>query len=448
MRVFVAALVLSACISNPTPHPGARGDTDLAENPADSTEDPDDTIDTDTIDSEVSDPTDTGDSGDTDDTVSPSNTFPPSDREVVVRSVLVRDLDQDGEQDLLIASAPPSLENEWGVYVFFDAETRADFLRYDAFIQTSPIPDGLGVASLLGSDLDLIVFGRRGDRGLVEVHPLTDRVFGTPLTVESAFIPSGGQTPISGEPVGLLVLNANGDAVPDLIVHDLDQIQVLTPTAWTPEATEVPTWTPLVSDDPWSAILNIVFLEGQAPNVGHLVVSQQWGAVHYYGVGTSGLDLDDTVVDTGVLQFGTALFDVDTDGRLDSVGFYDKTLSVRRFAPPAVPTFVLDPMPIAANRLDDLALGDVDGSGTLDLVALEDQVDNRTAVHVLRGLTLAEGEIRSAAWRSTSLGLGQNPYRIAVVGRTEAPRVWLFDVDGTSRCLSWHSGDAALRACP
>lgn len=465
MRVVISALLLCACISNPTPHPGVTGDTHGDDEATrtdgvdavaggDTTE-ADDTAEVDET-AEVADTAevvDTADTADTVDTAEADTTtttlpFPPVDREVVVRSLRLVDLDQDGEQDLLLASAPPNRENDWGVYVFFDAETRADFSRCDAFLQTSPIPDAVQVGSLLGPSLDLIVFGQRGDRGLIEVHPLDGRIFGTPLTVESAFIPSGGVTPQSGEPVGLAVLNANGDAVPDLVVHDLDQLQVLTPTAWTQAATEVPDWTPILSTEPWAAILNIAFIEGASPQVGHLVVSQQWGNVHYFGVTGAGLDLDDTVVDSGVLQFGTALHDVDGDGRIDSVGFYDKLLSVRRFAPPAVTTFTLDPMPIAANRLDDLALGDVDGSSTLDLVALEDRVDNRTSVHVLRGLTLSEGELRSAPWRSTTLGLGQDPYRVAVIGRSGLPRVWLFDVDGASRCLTWHVGDAVLRPCP
>lgn len=452
MRVVVSALLLVACISNPTPHPGVTGDT-AADDEANRTEtDSGPTLDeVDPIAGlDVADATDTADASDQSetDTDTTSTPFPPVDREVVVRSLRLVDLDQDGEQDLILASAPPDRETEWGLYVFFDAETRADFSRYDAFLQTAPIPDGVQVGALLGRSLDLIVFGQRGDRGLVEVHPLSGRTFGGPLVVESAFVPSGGATPQSGKPVGLVVINANGDAVPDLVVHDLERLQVLTPTAWTRAATEVPEWTPMLSTEPWAAILDIAFIEGANPQVGHLVVSQQWGQVHYFGVSASGLDLDDTVVDSGVLQFGTTLHDVDGDGHIDSVGFHDRLLSVRRFVPPAVSTFVLDPIPITANRLDDVALGDVDGSSTLDLVALEERVDNRTTVHVLRGLTLSEGQIRSAPWRSTTLGLGQDPYRVAVVGRSGLPRVWLFDVDGASRCLSWHVGDAVLRPCP
>ncbi len=458
MRIAFAAFVLTACISNPTPHPGVEDAlTDLSANEADNdTGDvelvvpPEDDSDSDSAPDTDPDSGDaaTDDGGpDAPDSIAPTNAFPPADRTVVIRSLLVRDLDGDGAADLLIASSPQN-DAQWGVYVFFDADNRSDFSHYDAFVQTAPIPDGLLVGTLIGATQNLIVFGQRGDRGLVEVYPLTARQFGAPLTLETPFVPAGGLTPTSAAPVGLAIANANGDSVPDLAVHDLDELQVVTPTAWSALGTEAAIWTPINSAEPWLAILNVAFLEGATPRVGDLVVSQQWGGVHYFEVSDSGLDLNDNIVATGVLQYGTALLDVDADGITDSLGFYDRLLSVRRFAPPTVVTSVLESMPLTGNRLDDLAAGDVDNSGTLDFVLLEESTANRSDVHVLRGITLTAGEIRSAAWRTTAMSLGQDPYRLTVLGPPSARRVWLFDLDGTPRCLAWSAADAALRPCP
>ncbi len=443
---FVLALFVTGCLSNPTPHPADDTGPNLTNETTPETGVGAD-ADVMTPEQEVTPETSSEAIGDTGETseLTPEP-FPPT-RPVNVREVQVRDLDGDGTDDLLVISTPTRVgeaASDWGVYVFFDVAARADLSTSDLFIATQPIPDGVLVANVHGTSApELVVFGQHNDQGVVEVISFAGRTEQSRQHIEARFVPRGGVSPDSGAPVGVVATDVNNDAITDLILYDLTNIDVRVVEDWTPSGLPRSDWLGVWTDTPWLAVVRVIPVRYGSNN--WLVVSQQFGKTHFYPYVDGVLDTNDTWVDTGTAQHGTTVADLDADGVPEIVGFVDLVLTIKTLTPPTAQGWrYKGQMPLSGNHLEDLVIGDVDGNGSLDILALEAPGQTAGRLQVARDVRVDEGAVELTNWRATDVGLGVDPYRLAFVGG----RVWAIAVDGASDCYQWNSGTNALARCP
>ena len=146
------------------------------------------------------------------------------------------------------------------------------------------------------------------------------------------------------------------------------------------------------------------------------------------------------------------LGDIDRDGQTDITTVFTNVVSVIRFAPPTAEIFDLPPITTASDDLfDDIAIGDVDGSGADDIVLLDRApTGQQSSLWLLRDPRLEDGAISLLTdIEKLTLPIGRFPSYLAV-GRFGASGVaiWTLDADGASYCYRWASGADALQACP
>lgn len=449
-------MFLMGCLSNPTPHPADDTGPNLAADAAETGVEVEVMTPEQEVTPEASNETvepvadvDDAETGELTDTYVPDITepFPPT-RAVNVREVQVRDLDGDHEDDLLVISTPAPIgeaDPEWGIYVFFDVAHRTDLDGSDLFIPTRPIPDGVLVANVFGDSApELVVFGQAGDQGMVEVVSFAGRAEASRLHIETRFVPRGGVSPDSGAPVGVVATDVDNDATVDLILYDLSNIDVLVVEAWTPAGLPLSDWRGITTDTAWLAVLRV--LPVRYDDSDWLVVSQQFGKTHFYPFIDGVLDGQDSWVDTGIQQHGTTVADLDADGVPEIVGFVDLSLNIKTFTPPTAQGWRYKAqMPLTGNGLEDLVIGDVDGSGTADIIALEAPGATSGGLLVARDVRVDDGAVELTNWRHKSLGFGFDPYRLAFVDG----RVWAIALDGAdSECFQWDASVNALARCP
>lgn len=459
VRIVIASALLLGCLSNPTPHPAREADDAEAAAGDDAAPEADthDVVPTadlhdaapevDTRDAASEADADTVDA--TDGSVIPGVPFPPADMRV--REVYVLDLDQDGDDDLLVTNDPVAAEGR-GVYVFFGRPERPDLSLADAFVPTLPRPAEVMRTTLVaGGGWELTVIGDAGDTGWIEIHPWNGAGFDLPLMRETTpwgWVPDSGSMPDDGRPVLLATTDVDGDGGPDLIAADLYRAFALRPDAWTQEALDVAARNELVPTPGWSAVLE-VFVVGEG-DARWLVVIEQNGPVRFFPIGADGLSLDDVLVDLGgEWNFGTLVKDSDGDGMPEVYCIRDNRVSVVVLSPPGAERFGWAGVPFDAMAgLDDLAVDDVDGQGDDDFVILDRGPSGTSSViHVIRNPTYAGGELGSAnSVATTTLGFDEHPRKIAAADlRGAGVEVWTFGLDGAVGCYAW--GGARLERC-
>jgi len=478
--LFISLSTLSACLSNPTPHPGredeaAAADTtgpsdtsaadsggatgDVGPTAPDSTppDSPDaaapDADASDGVEGEVSDDAgpDAGEVGDAIDDgaeviVAPPEAFPPTDREVLVRDVVIADLDGDGVPDLLLTSTPTDRAAE-GVYVFFGAG-RTGLSTYDLFVPTHARPDGVRVVELDDNGVShLAVIGARRDQGWFELYPYVaaSRGFGPSIRTKlpTSAVPDGGaaQAP---RPVALTVIDTDADGVRDIVSADHDSLAFLAPPAW--DNVSNADWSSLSPLPPWAGVVAVAAVPG-ADGRDWLVVLQEGGAARFFASGQIGTDPIGTTVATNVAHRGAIVLDLDGDGRVEAVGFEGDQVSITRFDPPEASALALTPL--GGPGVAALAAGDFDGSGAVDLAALEVAGETGSVrVKVLHDVAPTDVEPAPRAPTVVTLPDGARP-AVAVAARFDgdASALWLLAREGQALCYRWDAATASMVAC-
>ena len=480
-RAFVVPLVLlSACLSNPTPHPGTEDEaaSDTTSPPADATpadtggaggdfgttspdsappDSPDgldpgvDTVDgTDgeLIEDVGPDAPETTDPDAPDVVIPPPQPFPPTDRALLVRDVVVGDLDRDGFADLLLTSTPEDRAAA-GVDVFLGAG-RADLTTYDIFVPTHTRPDAALIVDLNPAVMNyLAVIGARRDQGWCELYPYigSTRTFGAPIRIKlpGPAVPDGG-TGFSPRPVSLTVIDADGDGVPDIASADHDTVAVLAPPAWDDVANA--DWAVLSAIPPWTGVLGIAAIPGD-DGLEWLLALQSDGAARYFASGRIGTDPIGVSVATNVRHESAVFIDLDHDGRVEALGFGGEVLSITSLAPPAASARALPPLDTRGAGIAAVAAADLDGTGAPELVVLERVSSAGTRLQILGDVDLGGDAPTTRAPVTLDLGADPAPTHVALVRLGgDGADAWLVGRDGRSLCYRWDASLGGLARCP
>ena len=394
----------------------------------------------------------------------PSESFPPppDSLPLLIRDVIVVDLNSDGRDDLVLSNVHADAA-AWGLIVIL-GHTGGVLDAYHELVPSSVQPLGVGVGQALGSSApDLLVLGPDAQAGgLALVYETLDPgapTFAAPLEHE---VEGDGFPFTSGplnNPAHIVAAEVTGDGVPDLLVGDFDRVTVVEPSAWTAPGLATAAQRHLTFEDSvkFDHVSRVLVIDHPVTGDRLVVVKQLTSAVSFEvheGVGVATVGTTAATSSYLGLHRSTPA-DVDGDGVTDLIGFDYADVRVHKLDPPdgfAVVDWNEPVGRIGPGHYQDITTGDVTGEGSLDVVLLDNNEGqgSDSVLRLLRDVYIADGVLHdTGAHVNHALLPGFHPdlVRIGDFDGDGATEVIALDRAGASACVRWDGSDKALKPC-